>query len=136
MGYFAEFWDSIVSTIVGGTTYTVEFFENIGNAVAGALVMSLLQIAHPFVDIVLGVQYIFSGLFVLLTNLFVLPLFLYNFIISFIQDFGNYSSSLSWSSNITGVLSVIPFWPVISAFISILLLISILFFVFKVIRSS
>lgn len=36
-GYLAEFWDSVAEVVIGGVTYTVDWFESIGNAVAGAV---------------------------------------------------------------------------------------------------
>ena len=86
-GYLTEYWnaitESVVSTLGNSITYTIEFFENIGNAVAGAIGSLFDDIIHHIYDVFL----LFSWLFDNLANMFNIaftPLF---WIFSFTRGF-------------------------------------------------
>jgi len=63
-GYLSEFWNSItevvVSTLDNSITYTIEFFQSIGNAVAGAIGSLFDDLIHHTYDVFLVVYWIFD----------------------------------------------------------------------------
>jgi hypothetical protein len=63
-GYLAEFWGKLGA--VGD--YTIEWFQGIGNAVAGAIGGLFEDLAHNFYDIFYVIQWLLEGL----QNLFII----------------------------------------------------------------
>jgi len=61
-GYLSEFWESITDVVVGGTTYTIDFFEAIGNAVAGAVGSIFEGLTHLVFDWFYLLQWGFENL--------------------------------------------------------------------------
>lgn len=65
-GYLTEYWNSItevvVSTLGNSITYTIDFFQGIGNAVAGAIGSLFDDIIHHIYDVFLLFSWIFDNL--------------------------------------------------------------------------
>jgi len=63
-GYLSEFWNSITETVVStlgdSITYTVEFFQSIGNAVAGAIGSLFDDLIHHTYDVFLVTYWLFD----------------------------------------------------------------------------
>lgn len=68
--YLLGYWNSVIDTIIGGTTYTAEFFLNIGRAVAGALGGVLLSALKLFYDFFATIAYILYGIGDILSQIF------------------------------------------------------------------
>ena len=119
-GYLLEFWDSITDAVVGSTTYTIEFFEQIGNAVAGAIGNIFWYPLHLLVDVFVWLSYLFAvlkAIFFLLIS----PLnFIYNFLVTFLNNvFADPISSTGFFDIQTvNFLHGLPFWfPLVYAII-------------------
>ena len=65
-GYLSEFWDNItevvVSTLGNSITYTIEFFQSVGNAVAGAIGSLFDDLIHHIYDVFLVIYWLFEHL--------------------------------------------------------------------------
>lgn len=63
-GHLAEFWNSITGYIATTTASTIEygvnFFQNVGSAVAGAIGSVFILLAHPVIDFLLALYYLFT----------------------------------------------------------------------------
>lgn len=134
-GFLSEFWNAI--TQVG--EYTIEWFQNIGLAVAGAIgnlfdfalhyindgavffgwVGSILK--EVFLTFVMPFSYLFSFLKALLATAFVTP-----------TNFTGYT----WNSDILGIFSAIPYWDTLKVVIGIAISLMFLFFVLRTILRS
>jgi uncharacterized membrane protein len=127
-GYLDEFWGSI--TDVGSTT--IAWFQNVGNAVAGAIGNLFESTLHYINDTWVFLGWIFSVIGQLV-SLFLLPL---NFIFQFLKGFLSSAFatptdySFTWSSEILAVFNHIPLWStmslVLGVCLSILALVAIL----------
>ena len=129
-GFLGEFWDAI--TDVG--EYTIEFFQNIGRAVAGAIGNLFDFALHFFNDgvvffgwigsilkeivltFVMPLSYVFAFMKALLVSAFATPV-----------DYTGYS----WDAGILAVFSAIPLWTTLIAVIGIALAVLVLFFVLR-----
>jgi len=69
-GFLGEFWNSITSATVGAVTYGTDFFQSIGNAVAGAIANIVLYPIKVIFDGALAVSYVFETLITLSGQLF------------------------------------------------------------------
>lgn len=76
--YLSQFWDAIAAATEG----TIEWFESVGNAVAGALGNLLFYPLQAIFDILLAVAYLFNLLWHFLVFLFKPILFLGAFIVN------------------------------------------------------
>ena len=106
-GYLGEFWNSI--TQVG--TYTIEWFENIGNAVAGALGNLFEFLNHSLSDVFIFGAWFFSTLGQLLIKLWLPVNYVFNFISAFVEKaFATPEPQNIWSfsSEITDIFEAIP----------------------------
>lgn len=111
-GYLPEFWDLLVN--VGD--YTVEWFQGIGNAVAGALGNFFDDLIHNFYDIFYVIQWLLEGL----ENLFVIIFRPFTWIFNFGKGFFDTAFKTaaelgievgpigSFSSGVSAVFNAIP----------------------------
>lgn len=76
--YLSQFWEAITSATEG----TIEWFESVGNAVAGALGNLLFYPLQAIFDILLAVAYLFTLLWNFLIFLFKPILFLSVFLVN------------------------------------------------------
>lgn len=114
-GYLSEFWDAI--TEVGG--YSVEWFQNIGNAVAGAIGSIFQDLTHHFYDIFYVVQWFLDNLGSMLSTAFLPLTWVFNFVKGF---FVSASMSLAEleievpesmnliSDNVIAVFEIVPYF--------------------------
>jgi len=61
-GYLSEFWSSITQVVIEAGTYTIDWFQSVGNAVAGAIGGLFEDLIHHFYDIFYAVQWLLDGL--------------------------------------------------------------------------
>jgi len=76
--YLGQFWDAITAATEG----TVEWFESLGNAVAGALGNLLFYPLQAIFDVLLAIAYLFNLLWLFLSFLFKPILFLGVFLVN------------------------------------------------------
>lgn len=74
--WLAQFWKSLTS--VGD--YTIEFFENIGNAVAGALGGVLEAVFHPVIDFFYSIWFLAEYIIAIFKNLLTPIIYIFNFL--------------------------------------------------------
>lgn len=120
-GFLSEFWDSISSV----ADYPVEFFENIGKAVAGAIGNFFDFALHIINDIPILIGWITSNLWTLITPI----LNLFNFVITFIKKFfifafktGNFENFWNIPPEIKDIFACIPYWNYFSIILGISIL--------------
>lgn len=121
-GYLSEFWNSI--TQVGD--YTIEFFQNIGNAVAGALGNLFEFLNHSLSDVFIFAGWFFSTLGNLLSKLWLPVNFIFTFFSAFVEKaFTNPEPQNIWvfSDEIMSVFETIPYWSTLTFVLGIGILI-------------
>lgn len=129
-GYLSEFWDKIA--VVG--EYTVEWFQGIGNAVAGAIGALFEDLIHHIYDVFYIAQYLIDNLVELFEVVFIPLIWVFNLIKGFfISAFADpVEPGIDWvfSDEILSVFQVIPYWDIftfaLGAGISIIVLVFIL----------
>lgn len=121
-GYLSEFWNAIIQ--VGD--YTIEFFQSIGNAVAGAIGNLFDFLIHSLSDVFIFGGWFFSTLGLLFSKLW-LPV---NYIFAFFSSFVSKAFSTPIPQNIWGfnseimsVFQAIPYWNTIIAVLGVAILI-------------
>jgi len=125
--YLSQFWNAITETVVSVNTYTVEWFQNIGNAVAGAIGGMFSWLIHYLNDFFIFLGWVFSILKELI-SVFTLPIYyVFNFLKSFtISSFSTPilpSASYSFSPEIMSIFQSLPYWSVIISVLGITVLI-------------
>lgn len=132
-GYLSEFWDSIFQVTLNAWEYTTAWFENIGNAVAGAVGNLLYSTLHYLNDTWVFLGWVFS-LISNLISLFLLPL---NYVIQFLRGFlvSVFSTpetfSYNWGEDILAVFNAIPYWSTMSIALGVCIFIFVIFFVLR-----
>ena len=121
--YLSEFWNAI--TEVGETT--VEWFQNIGNAVAGAIGGMFEWLIRYVNDFFILLGWIFSILKELIVA-FVLPIsYIFNFLRAFtISAFSGIQDpelTYEFSGEVLSVFQAIPYWSTIGSVIGIAFLV-------------
>jgi len=74
--WLSQFWESLTS--VGD--YTIEFFQNIGNAVAGAMGGVLEAMFHSLLDFFIAIWYLMEYIIAIFKNLLAPILYIFNFL--------------------------------------------------------
>jgi len=114
-GFLGEFWSTITQTTINAWEYTVDWFQNIGLAVAGALGGLFDWLLHYLNDLFLFAGWIWHGI----ATLFTIIIYPFEFIFSFIYAFFNNAlaapviidPALSVVSTTTSeILGAIPYW--------------------------
>jgi len=85
--YLAEFWDSIAAATEG----TVEWFQSLGNAVAGAMGSLLTFLLQPFLDLVMVFTYYFHQIYILISALWAIPAYYIKILTTFFDYVGNWN---------------------------------------------
>jgi phage-related protein len=108
-GYLGEFWNAITS--VGD--YTVEFFQSIGNAVAGAIGSLFDFFIHTFSDIVVYAGWFFENIGHIFALLFSPINYIFNFLKSFILSAVStppVNTTWVFTDQIKEIFNAIPLW--------------------------
>lgn len=132
--YLSQFWNSITS--VGD--YSVEFFQSIGNAVAGAVGGIFEFVAHNASDFFVFLGWFFSNIGGIFTRLIIPIKFVFNFLKSFLDNaFASPVDTALWSFpvEIKDLFATIPYWNVVGTILGITILIFAGFFIFRKILS-
>lgn len=134
-GYLQEFWNAITS--VGG--YTIEFFQNIGNAVAGAVGSLFNFLIHSITDVFIFIGWTFNN-FANFFGSFMLPVrYVYTFLKQFVDvAFSTPTTSAKsiwfFSADILSVFDKIPYWNIFSSVIGVALIVLLGFGVLRLFR--
>jgi len=132
--YLSQFWDSITS--VGD--YTVEWFQNVGNAIAGAIGGMFDFLLHNVSDFFVFLGWFFSNVGGIFTATIQPVQYVFNFLKSFLNNaFSTPVDNAIWSfpAGIKDLFATIPYWDIVGTILGISILIFSGFFVFKKILS-
>jgi hypothetical protein len=134
-GYLGEFWNSITEVVVNSSTYTIAWFQSIGNAVAGAVGALFEDLIHHIYDLFYIAQYLVDNLGTLFGVIFTPLTWVFNFVRGFfVSAFGTpVAPEITWtfSTDIIAVFQKFPYWNVLTYSIGAGLGILVLVFIFK-----
>lgn len=134
-GYLSEFWDAIGEVVVSANTYTIDWFQSIGNAVAGAIGALFEDLIHHIYDIFYVGQYLVDNLAVLFGILFTPLSWIFNLVKGFFdsafQPAVESTISFPWNAEVLALFNAVPYWNVLMFSISAGLSILILDFILK-----
>jgi len=108
-GYLEEFWGAITTL----PSYTIVYFQNIGNAVAGALGNLFEFLNHSLSDVFIFGGWFFSTLGNLFSKLWLPVNYIFSFFSAFVgKAFATPEPKNIWSFNdeIIAVFDTIPYW--------------------------
>lgn len=130
--FFNQLWQSI--TTVG--TYTIEWFENIGRAVGGALGDFFLSIIHGIFDLgVLALILIKIGISIfmaLLSPVIWIFTFLYHFFSNVIDHTYSYETPIAFDPRVITIINGIPFFSTLALIIVVAFYVLLIFKIFKI----
>lgn len=152
-GHLAEFWDSITGYIATTTASTIEygvnFFQNIGSAVAGAIGSVLILVLHPIIDFMLALYYLQTQAGHIVVSGITAPvMYIYSFAsgiwnsLTYAAITGRYDAIVAGGqfnvflgsvSGINSYLNAIPAWGILEQAISFIFPALVAVWVFKVI---
>jgi len=125
-GYLGEFWDSVNSTTLNAWEYTEGWFQNIGNAVAGALGNLFNFINHNVSDLFVFLGWFFSNLSFIFGQLISPIKYLFTFSKFFfgvaLDEPSTTTEIWSFSTTTISVFDAIPYWSEISIVLAIAIL--------------
>lgn len=136
--FLSGFWNSVTDTIIGGTTYTADFFKNIGLAVAGALGSVFISIIKFFYDVFMTLVYVVQAVGNIISVVLKPITFLFNVFTNSIPSTSSLSSATTtitaissqslavFSSIFPTGMSVSVLWGAIYALFSVYLLFSLI----------
>lgn len=130
-GYITEFWNSITTAIVGGATYGIDWFQSVGNAVAGAVGGLLGYLIHWFSDLFIFLGWFSQNMGVVFKFLFTPFQFVYAFLSEFTAKLFETSIDPGIDITITDYLEIIPYSAQIIGILSIGLMTLVFFFLIK-----
>lgn len=126
-GYLGEFWNSIASTTLNAWEYTEAWFQNVGNAVAGALGNLFEFINHSISDVFVFLGWFFENLGFIFGQLLAPIKYIFQYSRSFFdQAFVSPATTTEiWTFTTTTieVFETIPFWTEFSIVLGIAILI-------------
>lgn len=117
--YLAQFWDAITAQTVGGVEYTIAWFQQIGNAVAGALGLFFDFIFHGLNDIFVFISWFGYAL----KTIFVALLSPINYFANILRFFFSTAFSTpsapeatyTFSDQVLAVFNSIPNWEIFAS---------------------
>ncbi len=121
-GFLEEFWDAITSV----ADYPIEFFQNIGKAVAGAVGNLFDYLLHLANDLPIFVGWIADNLWNLIGYILAPIEFVFHFLKKFfVEAFKNQEIEQIWEipANIIEIFKAIPYWDYLTGFFGVLVLI-------------
>jgi len=126
-GYLEQFWNAISQVVIEAGVYTIEWFQSIGNAVAGAIGGMFDWLIHYVNDFFIFTGWIFS-IIKELVKAFILPIsYVFNFLKSFtLQAFSSPKTpeaTYTFSAEIQEVFETIPYWDILIMLIGVAILI-------------
>lgn len=115
--YLTEFWSEITEVVVSAGTYTVNWFESVGNAVAGAIGGMFAWLIHYLNDFFIFLGWVFSIIKELIV-VFILPIsYVFNFLKAFtISAFSAPQTAelgYSFSAGVLALFDAVPYWDTI-----------------------
>lgn len=113
-GYLGEFWNAVAEVVVDANTYTIAWFQSLGNAVAGAIGSLFEDLIHHIYDVFYIAQYLLDNLADLFSIIFIPLTWIFNFVRGFFNSaFATPpEAGISWvfSDSILNFYNSIPYW--------------------------
>lgn len=133
--YLTQFWDSVSTTTLNAWEYTTDWFQNIGNAVAGAIGGLFDFAIHSFNDLIVFIGWIGSILKEIVIT-FLLPLqYIFTFLRSFIVNSWRTpvepELSYTWNADILTTLGSIPYFSTLTQVVALCLGVLVIGFILK-----
>lgn len=131
-GYLTEFWNAIT----GVGEYAIEWFQGVGNAVAGAIGGLFHFINHSITDIFVLFGWLFSNF----RDFFIGILLPIRYVYTFLKEFINTavispttSAEALWQfpGNVMDFFNAIPLWNILSSVLGIAIIILVGFAILK-----
>ena len=121
--YLSQFWDAVAEVVIGGTTYTIAWFESIGNAVAGAIGGLFDDLIHHIYDVFLISYWFVDNLGGLFNSIFAPIFWVFSFSKGFITSATSSLLDLGlslpefeiYNENVSSFFSAIPYFSQLMA---------------------
>ena len=134
--YFTQLWNKITAV----ADYPIAFFQNIGDAVGGAIGGFFTEIIHMISDAGIFFLFLFqiakSIFLVILNPLIYLLTLIYTFISNLFNFNFSYEAPIEISETAQEILNFIPYWSVLSTVIGAIFISLIGFKIFKILSSE
>jgi len=122
-GYLAEFWDNVSGSTIDAWEFTETWFQNVGNAVAGAvgnLFYFALRSINDFVVLIGWFFELIKTFFQFISTPFI---WVIHIISSFFSNVGLPPTDFpyTWNTDVLSVFQAIPYWSYISLVIGIVI---------------
>ena len=122
-GYLAEFWDNVSGSTIDAWEFTETWFQNVGNAVAGAvgnLFYFALRSINDFVVLIGWFFELIKTFFQFISTPFI---WVIHIISAFFSNVGLPPTDFSytWNTDVLSVFQAIPYWSYISLVIGIVI---------------
>lgn len=125
-GYLEEFWNAITQVDIDPWHYTIEFFQNVGRGVAGAIGNLFEFLNHSLSDVFIFGGWFFSTLGNLFSKLWLPVNYIFAFFSAFVDKaFETPTPQNIWgfSSEVMAVFEAIPYWNTITFVLGVSILI-------------
>lgn len=113
-GYLDEFWNAVSSTTLNAWEYTADWFQNVGNAVAGAIGNLFEFVNHYISDIFVFLGWLSHNLGFIFAQIFAPIRYIFQFFSSFIEYAfitpEEPTEIWSFSTSTVQVFESIPYW--------------------------
>lgn len=133
--FLSQFWNTLTS--VGD--YTIEFFQNIGNAVAGAMGGIIEAVFGPIIDFFIVIWYLAEYIIAIFKNLLAPVIYIFNFLKSVFLNLTNSVEEVApfeFSDEAINLLSKVPNFPLLLSIIGGVLCFIGIFAIIKVLASE
>jgi len=122
-GYLTEFWDNVSGSTIDAWEFTATWFQNVGNAVAGAvgnLFFFALRSINDFVVLIGWFFELIKTFFQFISTPFI---WVIHIISAFFSNVGLPPTDFSytWNTDVLSVFQAIPYWSYISLVIGIVI---------------
>lgn len=126
-GFLGEFWNAITSKTLDAWVYTIDWFQQIGLAVAGALGNLLDYLIHSWSDFFVFLGWVFSAIKELVLSL-ILPInymgsFLRAFVSNAVKEPTTPEATYVFSTSTMSIFETLPYWNILSTTLGVCLLV-------------
>jgi len=126
-GFLGEFWNAITEKTLDAWVYTVDWFQQIGLAVAGAVGNLFSYLIHSTSDFFIFLSWIFSSLKELVLAITLPISYVWSFLSGFISNAtkapATPEASYTFSTSTMSIFQAIPYWNIFSSVIGISILV-------------
>jgi hypothetical protein len=136
-GFLGEFWDIISSQTIGGVEYTINWFKQIGLAVAGAIGGLFDYLIHAISDVFVFLGWLFSALKEIIMAMLLPLTYIFNFLKGFLTNAIKSpivpETNYVFSTSTMSIFETIPYWNILTSILGVLILVITGFAIIRVI---